>query len=68
VATVASALPNARCIYLRGQDHNFTFSPVSQDVIDALKACDQGDPYYLWSGRGTTKTMITEWQERMKKA
>ena len=42
--------------------------PVPQNVIDALKACDEGDPYYFWSGQGTTKTMITEWQERMKKA
>jgi len=42
--------------------------PVPQNVIDALKVCDGGDPYYFWSGQGTTKTMITEWQERMKKA
>jgi len=44
------------------------FPAQSQNVIDALKACDEGDPYYFWSGQGTTKTMITEWQERMKKA
>ena len=42
--------------------------PVPQNVIDALKACDEGAPHYFWSGQGTTKTMITEWQERMKKA
>ena len=42
--------------------------PLPKNVIDALAACDEGDPYYFWSGNGTTKSMITEWQERMKKA
>ncbi|MGB6690113.1 MAG: site-specific integrase [Terracidiphilus sp.] len=41
--------------------------PLPKIVLDALKAADEGDPYYFWSGRETTKSMTTEWQERMKK-
>ena len=42
--------------------------PLPKIVLDALEACDEGDPYYFWSGSGKVKSMITEWQERMKKA
>jgi integrase/recombinase XerD len=41
--------------------------PVPEKVTEALVACDEGDPYYFWSGNGKVKSMITEWQERMKK-
>jgi hypothetical protein len=27
--------------------------PLMPHVLDALKACDEGDPYYFWSGNGT---------------
>jgi len=42
--------------------------PLPKIVLDALTACDEGSPYYFWSGKGKMKSMITEWQERMKKA
>jgi integrase len=42
--------------------------PLPKIVTDALAACDEGDPYYFWSGNGKVKSMITEWQERIKKA
>jgi integrase len=42
--------------------------PLPKNVLDSLKAADEGDPYYFWSGNGAVKSMITEWQERMKKA
>lgn len=42
--------------------------PLPKIVLDALKECDEGDRYYFWSGNGTVKSKITEWQERMKKA
>jgi integrase len=41
--------------------------PLPKKVLDALAAADEGDPYYFWSGNGTPKSMITEWQERMKR-
>lgn len=38
VATVASALPNARREYLRGQDHNVSASVVSPVIIEFLSS------------------------------
>jgi len=37
VATVASALPNARRIYLPGQDHNFSAAAVAPAVIEFFR-------------------------------
>src|SRR5437667_12250120 len=41
--------------------------PLPKKVLDALKNCDEGNPYYFWSGVGKVKTCITDWQERLKK-
>jgi pimeloyl-ACP methyl ester carboxylesterase len=38
VATVAGALPNARLVYLKGQDHNFSAAAVAPVIIEFLKA------------------------------
>jgi integrase len=42
--------------------------PLPKIVLKALEDCEDGDPYYFWSGNGKEKSKITEWQERMKKA
>ena len=41
--------------------------PLPGVVLKALDCCDEGDPYYFWSGGGKLKTALTEWQERLKK-
>ncbi len=41
--------------------------PLPRHVLNALKACDEGDSYFFWSGFGNLKTALTEWQERMQK-
>ena len=41
--------------------------PVPKQVTDALRDCDDGNPYFFWSGIGKLKSMLTEWQERLKK-
>jgi pimeloyl-ACP methyl ester carboxylesterase len=38
VATVAGALPNARPVYLKGQDHNFSAAAVAPIIIEFLRA------------------------------
>jgi integrase/recombinase XerD len=41
--------------------------PLPKVVLKALKNCDEGQPFYFWSGISKVKTAITEWQERLKK-
>jgi len=41
--------------------------PLPKVVLDALRICDKGNPYYFWSGSGKLKTALTDWQERLKK-
>ncbi len=41
--------------------------PLPKIVLNALKDCDEGQPFYFWSGVSRVKTAITEWQERIKK-
>jgi integrase len=41
--------------------------PLPKLVLNALKACDEGNPCYFWPGIGKLKTAITEWQDRVKK-
>ncbi|MHB8390591.1 MAG: tyrosine-type recombinase/integrase, partial [Acidobacteriaceae bacterium] len=41
--------------------------PVPETVVEALAVCDEGNAYYFWSGVGKVKSMITAWQERLKK-
>jgi integrase/recombinase XerD len=41
--------------------------PLPKAVIDALKACDDGDASYFHAGVGRVKSCITEWQDRLKK-
>lgn len=41
--------------------------PLPKRVIDALKACDEGDASYFYAGVGKVKSCITEWQDRLKK-
>lgn len=41
--------------------------PIGTEVMDALNDCDEGTPYYFWSGPGTLQTAQTKWQARLKK-
>lgn len=41
--------------------------PLGPIVLSALKDCDEGNPYYFYSGVGTLKTQITNWQAILKK-
>ena len=41
--------------------------PLPPVALKALEDCDEGNPYYLWSGLGTVKSRITEWQDRLQK-
>jgi integrase/recombinase XerD len=36
-----------------------------ESVVEALDECDDGELF--WHGRGTLKSRLTEWQERLKK-
>jgi integrase/recombinase XerD len=41
--------------------------PLPPKVVKALKACDEGQAQYFYSGIGKPKSAITEWQDRLKK-
>lgn len=43
------------------------YVPLPKTVLNALKACDEGDGLYFWAGVGKLKTALTEWQERLQK-
>jgi integrase/recombinase XerD len=40
--------------------------PLPENVLKALRACDEGDTFYFYNGIGKPKTAITEWQSRLK--
>jgi integrase/recombinase XerD len=41
--------------------------PLPKEVLEALANCDEGNPYYFWSGLGEIKTPLTDWHERLEK-
>jgi integrase len=42
--------------------------PLAHCVLEALAALDNDhEPFYFWSGKAQLKTVLTEWQERLKK-
>jgi integrase/recombinase XerD len=41
--------------------------PLPDEVLNALRAIEEGGPYYFWNGTSTLKSRMTEWQERLKK-
>jgi integrase len=41
--------------------------PLPSPVLKALKAADEGNPHYFYSGIGTITTAMTHWQERLQK-
>jgi integrase/recombinase XerD len=41
--------------------------PLPKIVLKALVDCDEGNSHYFWSGAGTLKSRLTEWQSRLKK-
>ena len=43
------------------------YVPLPKIVLDASKDCDKGQPYYFYSGAGSLKTCITDWQDKLKK-
>jgi integrase len=40
--------------------------PLPSNVLESLRDCEEGNPYYFWSGAGKLKSSITQWQERLK--
>jgi len=41
--------------------------PLPKIVLSSLEDCEEGNPYYFWSGIGKIKSCLTDWQARMKK-
>lgn len=40
--------------------------PLPKVVTDALKAADDGTPYYFWNGSAALKTVVTDWQAKLQ--
>lgn len=58
---------NGRLFLYQAKTGNPVLIPLPSLVLNTLKECDEGNPYYFWSGLGKLKTALTEWQERLKK-
>ncbi len=43
------------------------YVPLPKNVLDILKAADDGNSHLFWSGIGKLKSALTEWQDRLKK-
>jgi integrase/recombinase XerD len=57
-----------QCLFLyTAKTGNPVLIPLPPLVLNTLKECDEGNPYYFWNGVGKLKTALTEWQERLKK-
>lgn len=40
--------------------------PIPDNVVAAIKACDEGNEYYFYGQIGKPKSCVTEWQQRLK--
>jgi integrase len=58
---------SGRLFLYQAKTGNPVLIPLPSLVLNTLKECDEGNPYYFWSGVGKLKTALTEWQERLKK-
>jgi integrase len=41
--------------------------PLPKEVLKAITEAENGNSHIFWSGTGTLKTALTDWQERLKK-
>jgi len=57
-----------RLFLYQAKTGNPVMLPMHADVLEALRNCDEGNPYYFWSGIGKLSMPLANWQAKLKKA
>lgn len=60
-------LQDGKLFLRQAKTKHLVWVPLPPKVVKALKACDQGQAQYFYSGVGKPKSCITEWQDRLRK-